>query len=227
MQLNPATLAFLKAVKEENSREFFATVKELYLEIYDTLKELCKELIEEATILDPSYAGLQPKDCLFRIYRDARMLKEWDLIYKENFGMAISPEGKKSQAPGYYLHIEADGGSFFGGGLYWPSSDQLLNLRHYIQEHGDEYIKILDNKELKKVFGPLQWEQLQRPPKWFSQDEKYLDLLKMKQHLFFWYISDKDLIECDILELCKKQMHILSDWMLFLSVGCNYTGWRE
>lgn len=70
--------------------------------------------------------------------------------------MAISPEGKKSQAPGYYLHIEADGGSFFGGGLYWPSSDQLLNLRHYIQEHGDEYIKILNNKELKKVFGPLQ-----------------------------------------------------------------------
>ncbi len=76
MQLNPATLAFLKAVKEENSREFFATVKELYLEIYDTLKELCKGLIEEATILDPSYAVLQPKDCLFRIYRDARMLKE-------------------------------------------------------------------------------------------------------------------------------------------------------
>ena len=227
MQLNPATLAFLKAVKEENSREFFATVKDLYLEIYETLKELCKWLIEEATILDPSHAGLQVKDCLFRIYRDARMLKEWDLIYKENFGMAISPEGKKSSNPWYYLHIEADGGSFFGGGLYWPSSDQLLNLRHYIQKHGDEYIKILDNKELKKLFGPLQWERLQRPPKWFSQDEKYLDLLKMKQHLFFWYISDKDLIECDILELCKKEMHILSDWMLFLSVGCEYTGWRE
>lgn len=70
--------------------------------------------------------------------------------------MAINPGGKKSQSPGYYLHIQADGESFFGGGLYRPSSDQLLNLRHYIQEHGDEYIKILNNKELKKIFGPLQ-----------------------------------------------------------------------
>ena len=227
MNLHPATLAFLKAINEENSREFFATVKELYLEIWKDVNAVCAGLIEEATLLDPSHELLKPKDCLFRIYRDARRIQEWDPIYKPNFGMSINPDGKKSQAPGYYFHIQWDGESFFGGGLYWPSSDQLLNLRHYIQEHWDEYIKILKNKELKKVFGPLQWERLQRPPKWFSQDEKYLDLLKMKQHLFFWYISDKDLIESDILELCKKQMHILSDWMLYLSVGCEYTGWKE
>ena len=151
MQLNPATLAFLDAINEHNSRDFFATVKELYLEIWKDINTICQGLIDEAITLDPRHTGLKPKDCLFRIYRDARRLQEGDPIYKSNFGMAIAPEGKKSQAPSYYFHIEK-GGSFFGGGLYWPSSDQLLNLRHYLEIHGDEYTKILNNKDLKKYF---------------------------------------------------------------------------
>ena len=76
MNLHPATLAFLKAINEENSREFFATVKELYLEILKDVNAVCAGLIEEATLLDPSHELLKPKDCLFRIYRDARRIQE-------------------------------------------------------------------------------------------------------------------------------------------------------
>lgn len=99
MRLHHATLEFLRAINEHNSRKFFGTIRPLYDEIWENLNEVCQELITQIAKIDPDYAELQPKDCLFRIYRDARRLKDGDPIYKNNFGMAIAPGGKKSQLP--------------------------------------------------------------------------------------------------------------------------------
>lgn len=99
MQLHHATLEFLRAINEHNSRKFFATARPLYDEIRENLNEICQALIDELAKRDNDYADLKPKDCLFRIYRDARRIKDGDPIYKNNFGMAIAPGGKKSQLP--------------------------------------------------------------------------------------------------------------------------------
>lgn len=106
MKLHPATLQFLDAIADHNTRTFFATVRPLYDEILDSIHDLCTATIHQISTFDTDIKGLTPKDCLFRIYRDARRLKEGDQLYKHNRGFVISPGGKNSSLPGYYLHIE-------------------------------------------------------------------------------------------------------------------------
>lgn len=76
MHLHPHILEFLDAINEHNSRKFFATARPLYDEIWENLQEVAAALIGELAKIDPSYADLKPKECLFRIYRDARRIKE-------------------------------------------------------------------------------------------------------------------------------------------------------
>lgn len=76
MQLHPASFEFLKAINDYNTRKFFGTVRPLYDEILDNIKQICTEAIKRISEFDPDVADLQPKDCLFRIYRDARRIKE-------------------------------------------------------------------------------------------------------------------------------------------------------
>ncbi len=219
MKLHHATLEFLKAINEHNSRTFFATARPLYDEIWENVNEICQVLIDEIAKIDSDYADLKPKDCLFRIYRDARRLQEGDPIYKSNFGMAIAPGGKKSQLPGFYLHIQWDGQSFFGGGIYRPSSEQLYNLRCYLREHGQEYKKLVSKKDFKKFFGEIEWTSLTRPPRWFKPYDHHLDLIMKKQHLIYSPISDKDLLEKDIIKLCMERFHAAKERMDFMMTG--------
>jgi uncharacterized protein (DUF2461 family) len=74
---HPDTINFLKTLKENNNRNFFAIIKPLYEEVHkqflttgDQIISLIKDFDE--TIED----SLNAKNCAFRIYRDARRLKE-------------------------------------------------------------------------------------------------------------------------------------------------------
>ncbi len=221
MKVHPHTLEFLKAINEHNSRTFFASVRDLYDEIWENINEVAAGLINEMSKIDSDYADLQPKECLFRIYRDARRIKDGDPIYKNNFGMAIWPGGKKSSLPGYYLHIQWGNKSFFGGGVYRPTNEELFNLRSYIKSHGKEYKKLANNKEFKKIFGEVEGKDSIRVPVWFKADDANIDIIMKKQHLFFAPISDKDLLNKDIIELCMERVHASKELMDFLTTGCT------
>ena len=130
---HPATFEFLKAINEHNTRAYFASIRPLYDEILYTTQMFCQAVIDELSKTDPRLIGLQAKACMFRIYRDARRLKEWDQMYKNNFGFYITQTGKKSTQAGYYVHIQS-GGSFFGGGIYRADSVQLMAIRKKIIE---------------------------------------------------------------------------------------------
>lgn len=85
MKVHHAILQFLDTIQEHNSRKYFASVKDLYDEIWENMQEVAGALIGELAKIDPDYAELKPKECLFRIYRDARRIKDGDPIYKNNF----------------------------------------------------------------------------------------------------------------------------------------------
>ena len=224
MKLHPATLQFLIAINEYNTRKYFATVKDLYQEIRTNLQNIVTELLEEAKSFHDWYEDVHPREYLFRIYRDARRLKEWDQIYKWNFGMSIAPWGKKSQLPAYYLHIQPWNESLFCAGIYRPDTKQLWNLRRYIAKHGDVYTKLINDKKIKKTFGGLEGTSLVKPPRWFSEEDKRIDLIKRKQHMLIVGISDKELLETDITVLIKKYMHLTRERMEFLYEWLEYMG---
>ena len=84
LTLHPALFKFLDAIREENSRKYFASIRTLYDDIRANLHEFITAVITELAKKDPTLSQVQAKQCLFRIYRDARRLKDGDLIYKHN-----------------------------------------------------------------------------------------------------------------------------------------------
>lgn len=223
MKLHPATLWFLEEINRHNSRKYFASIRDLYDDIHKNLLTVAQEFLQEAKKYHDWYEDTNIKDCLYRIYRDARRLKPWDQIYKSNFGIIIGPNGKKTQQPAYYLHIQPWNNSFFAAWLYRPEKEQLENLRRYLSKHWDLYMKELTKKEIKKNFSDVELAKLKKPPKWFSPEDKYIEIIKMKQHMIRTPISDKELLEMDITDYFKKQLKLLWDWMHILSEWLLYT----
>ena len=209
--LNTAILAFLDTIAEENSREYFEKVKPLYKEILRSVTELCQYVIDETGIEHEDGRPLTPRDCMFRIYRDARRLKTWDPIYKHNFSFAISPSWKKNMMWGWYIHIEP-GRSFFGSGIYRLTSTQLKPLRTKLMNHGDQYLALTQSPELIQRFGEVQGSTLSNPPRGFKKTDMHIDLIKKKQHLVrAWYDDDLVLSE-DFKDAIIDDIKIVQPW---------------
>ena len=80
------TLRFLTELAQHNNREWFAENKAWYQECHARFVEFSTEYIKRLAELDPSLAVLQPKDCIWRIYRDVRFSHD-KRPYKEWFGV--------------------------------------------------------------------------------------------------------------------------------------------
>jgi uncharacterized protein (DUF2461 family) len=62
---------------------------------------------------DHTIPELPVKDVIYRIYRDMRFSSD-PTPYKAYFSVSWSRTGRKGPYAHYYLHVQPDGGSFFG-----------------------------------------------------------------------------------------------------------------
>lgn len=214
--LNPAIFEFLDAIAEYNTREYFAKVKPLYKEILLSVSNLCQELIDKTWMQHEEVRPLLPKDCLFRVYRDARRLKKWDPLYKHNFWFTISPTGKKNLLSWYYIHLER-GKSFFASGVYWPSSNDLLAIRNRLKTDGKTYLELTKKRSFVKRFGEVEWTSLKRPPRWFNHYDPYMDLLKKKQHLVRASYDDTLVLSDWFVDAIMKDVALVKPWSDWLA----------
>ena len=205
--IHSATFEFLKAINEHNSRKYFASIRPLYDQVLEDITIFCQQLINTLAEHDSSLQWLQAKDCLFRIYRDARRIKEWDPLYKNNFGFHIGKDGKKWTDAGYYVQFQ-EGNCLLAGGIYRPTPEQLLKLRQKISLHGDEYLKITQKKEFVWRFGEIQWTITTKIPRGFPKDINYPDLVKRKQHLIYHRYEDAEVVREDFFEKITKDCNI-------------------
>jgi uncharacterized protein (TIGR02453 family) len=172
-------LEFLKELKQNNNREWFQQNKERY----DALKkghiEIVRQLIDRIALFDPEIAGLEAKDCMFRIYRDIRFSPN-KLPYKTHFGAYMAAQGgRNSERSGYYLHLEP-GNCFISGGLWMPQPRLLKMVRQDIYDHIDEFVSILEDPSFKALYPGLEGETLKRMPAGFPQDFKYGEIIRHK-----------------------------------------------
>ena len=209
--LHPALLKFLDVIAEENTREYFAKVKPLYQEILSSVTDLCQYLIDETGMVHEDERPLLPKDCLFRIYRDARRLKDGDPLYKHNFGFVISPRGKKWTLSGYYIHLEP-GNCFFACGVYWPVSHELLEIRNRLKTDGMTYLELTHHPDFTERFGEVRWNSLKRPPRWFKPYDEHMDLIKMKQHMVMKKYNDKDIYKENFAQELLLDIAVAKKW---------------
>jgi uncharacterized protein (TIGR02453 family) len=193
--LSKETLAFLKNLDKNNNREWFQAHKGEFEAAKSNVAALTGHLIGKMSRFDPDVAGLLPDACAFRIYRDIRFSKNKD-PYKNNMGAYISPGGRKSMAPGYYLHIQP-GNSFVAGGKYHPDSGELLKIRNAIADNSVEFLKILRGKKYRELFGEMSGDRLKNAPKGFPADHKAVKYLKLKDFVAYRELFDDKFLLSD------------------------------
>lgn len=172
-------LTFLKELQRNNNREWFHANKQRYDSLHKAHIETVQQLINRIALFDQEVAGLDAKDCLFRIYRDIRFSPN-KLPYKTHFGAYIAAQGgRNSERSGYYLHLEPSN-CFLSGGVYMPQPKLLKMLRQDIYDHIDEFLDIIENPDFKKLFPTLEGETLKRMPAGFPPDFEYGEILRHK-----------------------------------------------
>lgn len=201
--MTKSIIPFLKELSRNNNKEWFDANKKQYEKAKMELSELVQELINGIKKFEPELGALQPKDTMFRINRDIRFSNDKS-PYKTNMGAWISAGGRKSNRAGYYIHIEP-GKSFLAGGKHIPEGDELKAIRQEIDYNFEEFDKIINATEFKKLFGgKLDGDKLKTVPKGYEADNPAIEYLKMKSFIAYRDLKDKDI---ESPALSKEALH--------------------
>lgn len=189
--ISSKTFDFLNQLNLNNNREWFNDNKNLFTEAQSNVLDFTENLVLEMGKFDANLLKVDAKKALFRIYRDTRFSKD-KTPYKTNFGTSLGM-GKGSQKAGYYLHIEPKK-SFIAGGLYVPESSVLKQIRNEISLYGEDFLKIINQKDFKKLFPELsQNDKLKKVPTGFEKDHPMADFLQLKSFIVVYNLKDEEL----------------------------------
>lgn len=177
---------FLKQLRKNNNREWFADHKSEY----DSIVK------ENKVFFNKIYAELQEHDHLkgihiFRIYRDVRFSKD-QTPYKDNFGVGYS-RSKPMLRGGYYIQLEP-GNSFVGGGFWGPEAKDLLRIRKEFEISTTEIEKITSDETFVTYFGSLQGDSVKTAPRGFDKNHTAIDLIRKKQFVVMRKFTDKEVL---------------------------------
>ena len=160
--------------------------------------------LERLVEMDPALGSLQPKDCIWRIYRDVRFSHD-KRPFKEWFGVFPAVKGgKKSDRGGYYIHIQP-GRCMFAGGMWCPNKDLLHAVRREIFANYDEVEEIFANPLTNKYFQDFDADNmLKKVPQGFPSDFEHADWLKRKCYTFSTPLTDEQVCSADFLDLATE-----------------------
>lgn len=175
-----AMFQFLRDLSRNNNREWFQEHKADYDSYRKVFEFMVQELIDQIALFDPTVQGVRAKDSLFRIYRDTRFSYD-KTPYKTHFGAWIARGGRKSEYPGYYLHLEP-GNNLIAAGIWHPDSKLLKMVREEIYDNLDEFLDIIRDPQFENTFGEVQGGSLRTLPRGFARDFPEPHLLMLKDY---------------------------------------------
>jgi uncharacterized protein (TIGR02453 family) len=217
--LQSNTSKFISSLSKHNNKPWFDEHREDYLAAKEDFENFIALLLKDLAKIEPAFAEQQPKDCIYRIYRDVRFSKD-KTPYKSHFGAFFNKAGKKSPSAGYYLHIEP-GKCFAGGGLWMPEAALLKAVRQEIDYNFDEFQQIVGNKKFVKLFNIIRGEQLKTLPKGYEANNPAIEYLKMKSFIVDHAIDDKDVSGKAFLKTCMDTFTAMKPLVDFLNRGVD------
>lgn len=209
----PSTFEFLKQLKKNNNREWFAKHKDRYMQELESIIAFSDALLIEMNKHD-RIENESGKKVLFRIYRDTRFSKD-KAPYKTHWSGNLRRATKKLRGS-YYFHIES-GNSFIGGGFWGPEPHDLKRIRDEFAMDASGFHKIIKSKPFKETFGTLKGEQVQRAPKGFSPDHPEINLLRYKQFLLIRKFSDKEVMQANFLKEVNDSFKKMRPFLNYMS----------
>ncbi|PJZ68420.1 TIGR02453 family protein [Leptospira perolatii] len=206
--LQKSTLDFLKSLAKNNNKLWFEKNKESFQSAKEDFELMITELIAKLSKLNPPLAHIDPKKCIFRIYRDVRFSKNKD-PYKTNFGAAISETGKGLDRALFYLHVQPGNESFLAGGLYMPESKKLQAVRTKILKDPKKWEKLISESKFKKTFGGLSDMKLKTVPRGFAKDHPMAETLKYTSYVVERKLEDATLLSKNLITMCADSYKLL------------------
>jgi uncharacterized protein (TIGR02453 family) len=210
-----ATLNFLSDLSQNNNREWFTANRPRYDAAKRELENVVGLLLNRVGEFE-SLPNTQPKDCIFRINRDVRFSKNKD-PYKSNLSAAIGPGGRHSGRIDFYFHIQPNGQSLLGAGMWNPTPKQLAAFRQELDFNPARLTDIIQDKNFRAYFPEIWGESLKKIPKGFSEENPNADLLKRKQLFFMHKFTDEAVTSPDFIENILTGCRLIKPYCDFLN----------
>jgi uncharacterized protein (TIGR02453 family) len=179
----PRLSDYLARLRENNNREWFEANRPEYEALRTDFSTFVGEVIEGIGEWDETVRWVDPKDCIYRIYRDVRFSPD-KTPYKTTFSAVISENGRRGHGPSYYFQVDGGGTLMAGGGVWMPWSKRLAAIREHITDDPDRLREILDEPGFKATFGGL-WDihTLKRPPAGYTDESPLIEIIKLKSFI--------------------------------------------
>ena len=210
-------LRFLKELRLNNDRDWFAENKQRYEE---SIREPSLRLIEQVgpklEKISPFFPAVAKKvgGSLIRIHRDTRFSKDKS-PYKTNVGIHFRHElGCNVHAPGFYLHLEP-GDCFVGVGTWHPDSQSLLAIRRKIDDEPTVWKKARDAKAFRETYV-LSGDSLKTAPRDFSKDHPLIEDLRRKDFIGLCRLDDNVVSSPELLSVVIDRFRAGKSLMRFL-----------
>jgi len=203
------TLTFLKKLKKNNTREWFAENKKEFKTIEAAVKEYYACISDALKVHDEI-----EKIKMFRIYRDVRFSKD-KTPYQPHFAGSFSRAGTKLRG-GYYLRIRP-GESFIAIGFWAPNKEDILRIRKELELDSTEFRDTINAAPFKTIWGELKGDELKTSPKGFSKEDPNIDLIRRKQFIFTKEFTDKEVLSPDFITVVSDAFKVVRPYFDLMS----------
>jgi uncharacterized protein (TIGR02453 family) len=211
----PRLTAFLADLAANNDRQWFEAHRPEYQALRDEYTAFIGEVIERTADFDERVRWKDPKECLFRIYRDVRFSNDKS-PYKTTFSAYVSEKNRRGAPPGYYLEVDEKGVLLAAAGIWMPPAEPLGRLRAHIAEHPERLQKVLRARAFKQTFGELQGDRLSRPPRGYSDATPLIEHIKRKSFIAWRETDARAMTHDDALSYVVdsfRAARLLVDWV--------------
>ncbi len=215
--LSKSSIKFLKELRKNNNREWFAENKQRYEDEVRTPALLFIEKMEPYIRAITNNLSVMPRKSggsLMRVYRDTRFAND-KTPYKTNIGIQFRHSaGKDVHAPGLYVHVDPDE-AFIGVGMWRPDSPALKGIRSRIESHPDAWKKSIGAKSFKKRFE-LGGESLKTAPRGYAKDHPMIIDLRRKDFIAIAKIDLEEVFSSNFEKFVGKHLADAQAYMRFL-----------
>ncbi|GAC1547602.1 MAG: DUF2461 domain-containing protein [Candidatus Velthaea sp.] len=196
LEIRPA-MRFLRGLRDNNDRSWFAANRAVYDEkLKPQWEDFVAGLLIEGTRFEPRFAYVDPRRCIFRIYRDVRFSND-KAPYKPHLSAFLSPLGWRGNTPGFYVAIEPGGESVMSAGIYVPDKPVLAALRQRFIEGDRAFERIVRAKRFQPYL-PMDTDPLKRLPKYVDPGHPNSELIRARRYMVRRRFTDRELAEGNV-----------------------------
>lgn len=200
----PALFDFFRDLRANNDKQWFEANRPRYEEaVLEPSKVFVLAFRKHLREISPHFQA-EPRvrgGSLFRIHANRRFHPERP-PYKEHAGIQFRHRsGGDVHAPGFYLHLEPEGGPgadggggcFIGMGVWHPDRDTLTAIREAIVEAPEGWTDVIGDPDFADAFR-LGGESLKRGPMGFDREHPLIDDIKRKDFIAVAETSEDEVV---------------------------------